>query len=53
MSRNDIGDFLGLTTETVSRSFTLLKTSGVISLKAGGKVELTDRAGLEEIAEGG
>lgn len=52
MSRNDIGDFLGLTTETVSRSFTILKTSGLISLKAGGKVELTDREGLEEIAEG-
>lgn len=52
MSRNDIGDFLGLTTETVSRSFTLLKTSGLISLKPGGKVELTDRDALEEVAEG-
>lgn len=53
MSRSDIGDFLGLTTETISRSFTLLKTSGLIGLKPGGKVELTDRERLEELAEGG
>ena len=51
MSRNDIGDYLGLTTETVSRSFTLLKTSGAITLKPGGKVELSDRDRLEELAE--
>lgn len=52
MSRNDIGDYLGLTTETVSRSFTLLKTGGLISLKPGGKVELIDRQSLEKLAEG-
>lgn len=52
MSRNDIGDYLGLTTETVSRTFTSLKQSGCISLLPGGKVELTDRAKIEDMAEG-
>lgn len=31
MSRIGIGDYLGLTIETVSRVFTLLKTKGVVS----------------------
>ena len=52
MSRNDIGDFLGLTTETVSRTFTQLKQGGSINLLPGGKVEMADRARLEDIAEG-
>ncbi len=52
MSRNDIGDYLGLTTETVSRTFTQLKSSGAIRLLPGSLVELTDRDGLEDIAEG-
>lgn len=52
MSRNDIGDYLGLTTETVSRTFTQLRQGGNINLLHGGKVELADRARLESIAEG-
>jgi CRP/FNR family transcriptional regulator len=52
MSRNDIGDFLGLTTETVSRTFTQLKQGGSINLLQGGKVELSDRDRLGDIAEG-
>ncbi len=52
MSRNDIGDYLGLTTETVSRTFTQLRQGGSISLLQGGKVALADRARLEDIAEG-
>ncbi len=52
MSRHDIGDYLGLTTETVSRSFTQLKQGGSITLLQGGKVALADRARLEDIAEG-
>jgi CRP/FNR family transcriptional regulator len=52
MSRNDIGDYLGLTTETVSRTFTQLKQGGIIALIQGGKVALSDRARLEDIAEG-
>lgn len=52
MSRNDIGDYLGLTTETVSRTFTQLKQDGHIRLLAGGRVELVDRKGLSDISEG-
>ncbi len=52
MSRNDIGDYLGLTTETVSRTFTQLKQGGSINLLPGGKVEMADRTRLEDIAEG-
>jgi len=52
MSRADIGDYLGLTTETVSRTFTSLKSSNVIRLKEGGQVELPDLDHLEELAEG-
>ncbi len=51
MSRNDIADYLGLTTETVSRTFTKLKTEGLIELLREGKVRLADREALSEIAE--
>lgn len=33
MSRADIADFLGLTTETVSRTFTLLRKSKIIAIE--------------------
>lgn len=33
MSRSDIADFLGLTTETVSRTFTQLRKSAIISIE--------------------
>ena len=52
MSRNDIGDYLGLTTETVSRTFSQLKAAGIIELLAGGKVLLADPAKLQDIADG-
>jgi len=52
MSRGDIGDFLGLTTETVSRCFTQLKKSRLITLLPNGRVDLTNRDVLEELAEG-
>ncbi len=52
MSRADIGDYLGLTTETVSRTFTNLKRNGVIRLREGGYVELADLESLKELAEG-
>ncbi len=52
MSRSDIADYLGLTTETVSRTFTNLKRDGHIGLKAGGHVELLDMDALEELADG-
>lgn len=52
MSRADIADYLGLTTETVSRTFTQLKTSGVISLQEGNKILIADMDGLYDMAEG-
>jgi len=52
MSRNDIGDYLGLTTETVSRTFSDLKSKGIIELLPASKVRLARRAQLEAIAEG-
>ncbi|WP_374449325.1 Crp/Fnr family transcriptional regulator [Stella sp.] len=53
MSRTDIADYLGLTTETVSRTFTQLKTQRVITLLPGGMVALTDRLAIERLASGG
>jgi CRP/FNR family transcriptional regulator len=52
MSRTDIGDYLGLTTETVSRTFTLLKQDGTIQLLPNHQVKLAARDALEEIAGG-
>lgn len=52
MSRADIADYLGLTTETVSRTFTQLKTSRVISLLEGNKVQIHDMDDLLDLAEG-
>jgi len=53
MSRTDIGDYLGLTTETVSRTFTHLRTAGTIQLQSGGKVEILDEDALQDVAQGG
>ncbi len=50
MSRNDIGDFLGLTIETVSRTLTRLKGTGVISVENNRKIIVNDQDLLEEIA---
>lgn len=52
MSRADIADYLGLTTETVSRTFTQLKTAGVISLQEGNKVLIADTDAMYDLAEG-
>lgn len=42
MSRSDIADYLGLTIETVSRTFTALKDEGVILLPSAHRVEVPD-----------
>jgi len=52
MSRNDIGDFLGLTTETVSRTLTRLKRSSIITIDADHYISIADRDMLAEIAGG-
>ena len=46
MSRSDIGDHLGLTTESVSRCFTQLRKTGVIQLESAQKVAIADREAL-------
>ncbi|KAA0679711.1 helix-turn-helix domain-containing protein [Roseomonas genomospecies 6] len=51
MSRCDIADHLGLTTETVSRGFTKLKTSRLIRILDGGRVELLDAEALADLAD--
>jgi CRP/FNR family transcriptional regulator len=53
MSRADIADYLGLTIETVSRTFTQLRKDGTIALPEQTRVEIASREALEEIAEGG
>lgn len=52
MSRSDIADYLGLTTETVSRTMTQLKTSGVIALMSESRINVRDPVALSEMAEG-
>lgn len=52
MGRADVADFLGLTTETVSRTFTQLKTSSVIQLLDNARVLLKDVDALNDLAEG-
>jgi CRP/FNR family transcriptional regulator len=53
MSRTDIADYLGLTTETVSRCFTKLKNSRVIQLTQPGSVAVVEPARLALLAQGG
>ena len=52
MTRTDIADYLGLTTETVSRTFTQLRKTGCIKIEEAGSVRLADRDHLEDLASG-
>ena len=52
MPRTDIADYLGLTGETVSRTFTRLKVGGLIRVTRKRLVQLTDMPALLELAEG-
>jgi CRP/FNR family transcriptional regulator len=49
-SRQQVGDILGLTIETVSRQMTKLKRDGVIALPTRRAVEIADRPALEALA---
>lgn len=51
MSRTDIADYLGLTIETVSRTFTALREEGLIELPNPHHVVVPDLAAVEEAAE--
>lgn len=50
MSRADIADYLGLTTETVSRSFTQLRQAKLIAKDRQNRVEIRDFEQLTELA---
>lgn len=52
MTRADIADFLGLTTETLSRSVGVLKRDGVIDVPDSHRVVLRNIGALDDIAEG-
>ena len=48
MTRGDIADYLGMVIETVSRTLTQLKESGVIAMQSVNRIKLVDRDALEE-----
>jgi CRP/FNR family transcriptional regulator len=52
MTRADIADFLSLTIETVSRTFTKLRQSGIIDLVQSSLVDIRDQQALERLAAG-
>ena len=52
MTRTDIADYLGLTKETISRTFTAFKNGKTIRLLPGDRIELLGRDRLEQLASG-
>ncbi|MDR3494399.1 MAG: helix-turn-helix domain-containing protein [Ancalomicrobiaceae bacterium] len=50
VTREEIGDYLGLTIETVSRNLGKLRKSGIIALDHADRIRLIDRTGLAAIA---
>jgi CRP/FNR family transcriptional regulator len=50
MSREEIGRFLGLALETVSRGFSRLQEDGVIAV-SGRRVEILDAAALGRLVQ--
>ena len=51
MSRSDIADYLGLTIETVSRTFGELTKNGIIELPTARTLRVVAPGRLEELAE--
>jgi CRP-like cAMP-binding protein len=52
MSRSDIADFLGLTTETVCRCLTALRKAAIIRVDGISKVAVLDEPSLSQRADG-
>jgi CRP/FNR family transcriptional regulator len=52
MTREDIADHLGLTTETVCRIFARLQRSRILFSRSRSRIEILDPAGLERLAQG-
>ena len=50
VTRNDIADYLGLTIETVSRTFTRLGAEGLIDITTHNGLVICDPVGLEKLA---
>ncbi len=51
MCRSDIADFLGLSNETVSRTFSQLRANGIIELPIAQEVVVPDRKALQDLSE--
>ena len=51
MCRRDIGDYLGLTLETVSRSLSALAEKGALSFSGSRQIVLKNRARLQAMTE--
>lgn len=51
MTRGDIADYLGVTVETISRIFSIIKREGLIALPDPNEVVILQREQLENIAE--
>ena len=49
MSRQDIADYLGLTIETVSRTFTQFVQSGTIALETSRRILFRNHAALRRL----
>ena len=49
MSRQDIADYLGLTIETISRTFTQLENSQVIAVPTARRIEIRNRSALNRL----
>lgn len=52
MNRGDIADYLGLTTETVSRTLSWLRHKGVVSIEPSDAIQVHDEKALTAIADG-
>jgi CRP/FNR family transcriptional regulator len=51
MSREEIGSFLGLKLETVSRTFSKFQASGLLFVRQR-QIQITDPAGLQQLLDG-